>query len=98
MALTGNSIDDYRNKQQSETQYATYLPDMLRLAKFASIFRNDQELFYTLEAMDINRPHLGIPPKLLSSNSICHERFREILDLDQLCQCARASILFFCED
>lgn len=54
MALVGNSIDDYRDKQQSETQYATFLPDLERLAKFASTFNDDREMFYALEAMDIS--------------------------------------------
>lgn len=54
MALVGNSIDDYRDKQQTEAQYATFLPDLSRLQQFAQAFTDDREMFYALEAMDIS--------------------------------------------
>lgn len=54
LGLQGNSIDDYRDKQQSETQYATFLPNIDALQKFASLFKTDQDMFYALEAMDIS--------------------------------------------
>jgi ABC-type multidrug transport system ATPase subunit len=54
MALVGNSIDDYRDKQQSEAQYATFLPDLSRLQQFAQAFNDDCEIFFALEAMDIS--------------------------------------------
>jgi ABC-type cobalamin/Fe3+-siderophores transport system ATPase subunit len=54
MALVGNAIDDYRDKQQSEAQYATYLPNLEHLKKFAASFKGDREMFYALEAMDIS--------------------------------------------
>lgn len=54
MALVGNAIDDYRDKQQSESQYAAFLPDLKQLKEFASSFKNEREMFYALEAMDIS--------------------------------------------
>lgn len=54
MALVGNSIDDYREKQQSEAQYATFLPDLSHLRLFAQAFKDDCEMFFALEAMDIS--------------------------------------------
>ncbi|EXI80341.1 MAG: hemin importer ATP-binding subunit [Candidatus Accumulibacter appositus] len=52
--LVGNSIDDYRNKQQIEAQYATFLPALANLQKFGSAFKGESEMFYALEAMDIS--------------------------------------------
>ena len=54
MALVGNAIDDYRDKQQSESQYAAFLPDLKQLKEFAASFKNEREMFYALEAMDIS--------------------------------------------
>lgn len=54
IALQGNAIDDYRDKQQSEEQYATFLPALQQLQALARDFKNEQELFYALEAMDIS--------------------------------------------
>lgn len=54
MALVGNAIDDYRDKQQSESQYAAFLPNLEQLKKFAASFKNEREMFYALEAMDIS--------------------------------------------
>ena len=54
MALVGNSIDDYREKQQPEAQYATFLPNLCSLKQFAKAFRDDREMFFALEAMDIS--------------------------------------------
>jgi hypothetical protein len=54
MALNGNSIDDYRDKQQSEAQFATFIPDLSRLQQFAKAFNDDTEMFFALEAMDIS--------------------------------------------
>lgn len=53
-ALTGNSIDDYRDKQQLEAQYAVFLRNATGLRAFAESFKSDSELFYALEAMDIS--------------------------------------------
>lgn len=52
--LEGNSIDDYRNKQQMEAQYATFLPGLANLQAFAAQFKDEREMFYALEAMDIS--------------------------------------------
>ena len=54
MALEGNAIDDYRDKQQSESQYAAFLPSSEHLKQFASAFTNERDMFYALEAMDIS--------------------------------------------
>lgn len=53
-ALSGNSIDDYRDKQQPEAQYAVFLRSLSALKSFAGGFKDDSELFYALEAMDIS--------------------------------------------
>lgn len=53
-ALQGNAIDDYRDKQQSESQYAAYLHSPSALSEFAKSFGSERELFYALEAMDIS--------------------------------------------
>lgn len=54
MALRGNAIDDYRDKQQAESQYANFLPSLLHLRSFANAFTSEREMFYALEAMDIS--------------------------------------------
>jgi ABC-type cobalamin/Fe3+-siderophores transport system ATPase subunit len=54
LALDGNAIDDYRDKQQNESQYATFLPSRQHLMDFASAFKSESEMFYALEAMDIS--------------------------------------------
>ncbi|MGH8389177.1 MAG: AAA family ATPase [Pseudomonas sp.] len=52
--LTGNAIDDYRDKTQSESQYATFLPTLNKLQSLASTFKSESKMFYALEAMDIS--------------------------------------------
>lgn len=54
LALEGNAIDDYRDKQQTESQYATFLPSLEHLKRFSSAFKSEREMFYALEAMDIS--------------------------------------------
>lgn len=54
MALVGNAIDDYRDKQQSESQYAAFFPNLEQLKRFAASFKSEREMFYALEAMDIS--------------------------------------------
>lgn len=54
MPLLGNAIDDYRDKQQSEAQFACFLKDVEGLGRFKSIYVDDQELFAALEAVDIS--------------------------------------------
>ncbi|MYM84135.1 AAA family ATPase [Duganella sp. FT50W] len=54
LALEGNAIDDYRDKKQSEPQYAAFLHSLATLQKFAQGFANEREMFYALEAMDIS--------------------------------------------
>lgn len=52
--LVSNSIDDYRDKQQVQSQYATFLPELANLQSFATQFRDEREMFFALEAMDIS--------------------------------------------
>lgn len=54
IALRGNAIDDYRDKQQTESQYANFLPSLQQLQLFAESFSSEREMFYALEAMDIS--------------------------------------------
>jgi predicted ATPase len=54
LKLTGNPIDDYRDKQQREAQFACFLRDVETLSKLAKNFENDQEMFIALEAADIS--------------------------------------------
>lgn len=54
MALEGNAIDDYRDKQQAESQYATFLPSLDHLKRFARSFKSEREMFYALESLDIS--------------------------------------------
>ena len=53
-ALEGNAIDDYRDKLQTESQYATFLPSLKHLQDFSRAFSGEREIFYALEAMDIS--------------------------------------------
>ncbi|HGM5579066.1 TPA: AAA family ATPase [Pseudomonas putida] len=54
IALEGNAIDDYRDKQQAESQYATFFPSLSHLKSFAESFSSERDMFYALEAMDIS--------------------------------------------
>jgi ABC-type cobalamin/Fe3+-siderophores transport system ATPase subunit len=54
MALQGNAIVDYRDKQQIESQYAAFLPELEHLSQFSKSFKDDREMFYAMEAMDIS--------------------------------------------
>lgn len=53
-ALVGNAVDDYRDKKQSEPQYAAFLPSLEHLKRVAANFKDEREMFYALEAMDIS--------------------------------------------
>lgn len=53
-ALEGNAVDDYRDKRQVEPQYAAFLPSLVRLKQLAQQFKDEREMFYALEAMDIS--------------------------------------------
>ena len=53
-ALEGNAIDDYRDKTQAESQFAAFLPSHDRLDALAQQFKNEREMFFALEAMDIS--------------------------------------------
>lgn len=53
-ALVGNAVDDYRDQKQSESQYAAFLPSLEHLKRVAKNFKDEREMFYALEAMDIS--------------------------------------------
>lgn len=53
-AMAGNAADDYRDKKQSESQYAAFLPSLEHLKRIAKNFKDEREMFYALEAMDIS--------------------------------------------
>jgi ABC-type cobalamin/Fe3+-siderophores transport system ATPase subunit len=54
LALDGNAVDDYRDKKQVEPQFAAFLPSIERLTQLAEQFKDEREMFYALEAMDIS--------------------------------------------
>jgi len=54
LGLTGNAIDDYRDKKQDEAQYATFLKDVDALRTFGAEFSDDGDMFYALEALDVS--------------------------------------------
>jgi predicted ATPase len=54
LALFGNAIDDYRDKQEIEAEYACFLRNELALKRYAAIYADDQQMFAALEAADIS--------------------------------------------
>jgi energy-coupling factor transporter ATP-binding protein EcfA2 len=54
LGLTGNAIDDYRDKVQDEAQYATFLKDHAALKDLGAEFSDDGDMFYALEALDVS--------------------------------------------
>ncbi|HMY99050.1 MAG TPA: AAA family ATPase, partial [Burkholderiaceae bacterium] len=52
--LTGNAIDDYREKRQDEVQFAAFLRDKLAVGHLRKAFSDDADLFYALEALDVS--------------------------------------------
>lgn len=54
MGLTGNAIDDYRDKKQDEAQFATFLRNLEALQAFGEEFSDDGDMFYALEALDVS--------------------------------------------
>jgi len=53
LALSGNAIDDYRDKKQDEAQFATFLRDADALKPLGSEFSDDGDMFSALEALDV---------------------------------------------
>lgn len=53
-ALDGNAVDDYRDKKQVEPQYAAFLRSIEHLQQLAKQFKDEREMFYALEAVDIS--------------------------------------------
>lgn len=54
IGLTGNAIDDYRDKKQDEAQFATFLPNLDALRALGKEFSDDGDMFYALEALDVS--------------------------------------------
>jgi ABC-type transport system involved in cytochrome c biogenesis ATPase subunit len=52
--LTGNAIDDYRDKLQDESQFAIFLNDRSAINRLREAFSDDADMFYALEAMDVS--------------------------------------------
>jgi predicted ATPase len=54
LAFEDDPRDDYRDKNNKESQLACFLRDIPALKSFAQVYSNEQELFYALEAVDIS--------------------------------------------
>jgi len=54
LALEDRPIDDYRDKGESEAQFAAFLRSEDALRRFASTYPDDREMFAALEAVDIS--------------------------------------------
>jgi predicted ATPase len=54
LALEDRPIDDYRDKGESEAQFAAFLRSADALRRFASTYKDDREMFAALEAVDIS--------------------------------------------
>jgi ABC-type protease/lipase transport system fused ATPase/permease subunit len=52
--LSANAIDDYRDKQEIEAQYACFLRNEAALKRYAATYADDKEMFAALEAADIS--------------------------------------------
>ena len=53
LALEDRPIDDYRDKGESEAQFAAFLRSADALRRFARTYADDREMFAALEAIDI---------------------------------------------
>lgn len=54
LELQGSVVEDYRRKASKEAQLACFLRDEKALKAFARNYKNDQDMFAALEAMDIS--------------------------------------------
>ena len=54
IALTGNAIDDYRDKKQDEAQFAVFLNDLNTLRLLRKQYTDESDMFYALEALDVS--------------------------------------------
>ena len=52
--LTGNAIDDYRDKRQDEAQFATFLSNQSAIQRLRQAYSDDADMFYALEALDVS--------------------------------------------
>jgi ABC-type multidrug transport system ATPase subunit len=54
LVLSDKPIDDYREKGESEAQFACFLRNAVALQRFAAGYANDRDMFAGLEAADIS--------------------------------------------
>ena len=54
LGLTGNAIDDYRDKKQDEAQFATFLRNTDVLKAFGQAYSDEDDMFHALEALDVS--------------------------------------------
>lgn len=54
MTLEDKPIDDYRDKGETEVQFASFLRDSEALNRFATKYIDDRDMFAALEAVDIS--------------------------------------------
>lgn len=54
LALHDKPIDDYRDKGESEAQFAAFVRNTEALQRFAGTYADDQQMFAALEAVDIS--------------------------------------------
>lgn len=52
--LTGNAVDDYRDKRQEEAQFATFLPSQSVIPLLRDAYSDDEDMFYALESLDVS--------------------------------------------
>ena len=52
--LTGNAVDDYRDKRQEEAQFATFLPNQSVIPLLREAYSDDADMFYALESLDVS--------------------------------------------
>lgn len=52
--LTGNAVDDYRDKRQEEAQFATFLSNQSVIPLLREAYSDDADMFYALESLDVS--------------------------------------------
>lgn len=52
--LTGNAVDDYRDKRQDEAQFAVFLREPSVISSLKEAYSDDADLFFALEALDVS--------------------------------------------
>jgi predicted ATPase len=106
IALTDKPVDDYRDKDSSESQLAAFLRDGAALKRYASRYENDGEMFAALEAADISdlfrELHIWLTRKGDSSGDIAFSDFsdgeRQLLMVLGLTRLSRGKRVLFLLD